>query len=232
MSEPTAFSGFPEAGLQFLRDIEENNNKEWFEANRETYEAQLVAPAQDFVAALGLRLQAVEPAIIVDSSTNGRGVLMRFYRDTRFSKDKSPYKTRIAGIFTDGRGKKMARPGFGFQMGPESMELMVGIFQFAKPQLAAYRAAVADDGSGAELVNALRGVGNYQLVGEHYKRVPAGYDARHPRADLLRYAGLYVHPDPLDAQHLTSPALVELCFDHFRRMAPVYEWLHAYVADK
>ncbi len=234
MNEIKTFDGFPEAGLQFLRDIEDNNNKAWFQANKPTYEAQLQAPAQSFVAALGRRLQEIDSRIVYDTSTNGRGVLMRFYRDTRFSKDKSPYKTNIAGMFTDGAGKKMERPSFGFHMGADSMELMAGIFKFSKDQLAAYRQAVDDEDTGLELINTLHSLGqqgDFHVVGEHYKRVPRGYDADHPRSDLLRYAGLYVHPATLGSDHLTSPKLVDVCFNLFQEMAPVYYWLSSNVAS-
>lgn len=234
MSTTETFNGFPEEGLQFLRDIEVNNNKEWFQENRGTFDAALLAPAQDFVAALGSRLQEIEPAIIIDTRTDGRGVLMRFYRDTRFSKDKSPYKTNIAGMFTDGQGKKTERPAFGFHMGADSMELMAGIFRFSKPQLAAYRAAAADDQPGEELVEVLRALGQageYHLVGEHYKRVPAGYESDHPRADLLRYAGLYVHPTAVEGRYLATPELVDICMAHFDKMSPVYEWLVKYTGE-
>jgi uncharacterized protein (TIGR02453 family) len=234
MSNSETFPGFPAEGLQFLRDIEVNNNKEWFQANKPTYEAALLAPAQDFVAALGSRLQELDPATVIDTRTDGRGVLMRFYRDTRFSKDKSPYKTNIAGIFTDGAGKKMNRPAYGFHMGADSMELLAGMFKFSKEQLAAYREAVADDKSGAELVEILQklgAAGNYHLAGEHYKRVPAGYEADHPRAELLRYAGLYAYPSALDGDVLNSPQLVDISMDHFTTMAPIYQWLSTYVAN-
>ena len=211
-----------------------NNNKEWFQANKRTYEAALLAPAQEYVAALGSRLQELDPAIVFDTRTDGRGVLMRFYRDTRFTKDKSPYKINIAGMFTDGQGKKTTRPAYGFHMGADSMELMAGMFKFSKPQLAAYRDAVADEVSGDELLRILRALGekgDYHLVGEHYKRVPAGYEADHPRADLLRFAGLYAHPTAIEGQYLTSPALVEVCYDHLSEMAPVYDWLARYVGN-
>ena len=234
MSEIVPFDGFPEEGLQYLRDIEVNNNKEWFQENRGTYDAALMAPAQDFVAALGSRLQEIEPAIVFDTRTDGRGVLMRFYRDTRFSKDKSPYKTNIAGMFTDGQGKKTERPAYGFHMGADSIELMAGMFKFSKPQLAAYREAVADEQSGEELVEILRALGEageYHLSGEQYKRVPAGFEADHPRADLLRYAGFYAYPTAVEGTYLTSPELVDICMDHFSEMAAVYNWLARYVGD-
>jgi len=234
MSEIETFNGFPKEGLQFLRDIEVNNNREWFQENKPVYEAALLAPAQDFVAALGSRLQELDPAIVFDTRTDGRGVLMRFYRDTRFSKDKSPYKINIAGMFTGGQGKKTERPAYGFHMGADSMELMAGMFKFSKPQLAAYREAVTDEQSGGELVETLRALGaadDYHLAGEHYKRVPAGYDADHPRADLLRYAGLYAYPTAVEGRYLTSPELVDISLSHFGEMAPVYDWLARYVGN-
>jgi hypothetical protein len=120
-------------------------------------------------------------------------------------------------------------------MGADSMELMAGIFSFSKPQLMAYREAVANEPSGQELVRLLRTLGeagDYHLAGEHYKRVPAGYAPDHPRADLLRYAGLYAYPAALAGQYLSSPELVAACMDHFKTMAPVYDWLKKHVGDK
>lgn len=233
MSEIKSFDGFPEAGLQFLRDIADNNNKEWFQANRPAFDEMLVAPAQSFVVTLGRRLQEIDSQIVYDTSTNGRGVLMRFYRDTRFSEDKSPYKTNIAGMFTDGMGKKTNRPSFGFHMGENSMELMAGMFKFTKEQLTAYRQAVDSAETGSELASTLHDLGqrgDFHVVGEHYKRVPREYHADHPRGDLLRYAGLYVHPTALGADYLTSPKLVDVCFNLFNEMAPVYHWLSHNVA--
>lgn len=232
MSAIEIFNGFPEEGLQFLRGIEINNNKEWFEANKPTFEQALLAPAQSFVATLGQRLQEIDSKLLYDTRTDGRGVLMRFYRDTRFSKDKSPYKTAIAGMFTDGAGKKTERPSFGFHMGADSMELMAGMFSFSKSQLADYRSAVDADNSGRDLAIALHDLGqrgSYHIVGEHYKRVPKEYPEDHPRGDLLRFAGLYVHPDALDGRYLTSPGLVDLCLNHFKEMAPIYFWLSNHV---
>jgi uncharacterized protein (TIGR02453 family) len=234
MGELETFNGFPEEGLQFLRDIEENNNKAWFEANKPTYENALLAPAQSFVAALGRRLQELDSRLVYDTRTDGRGVLMRFYRDTRFSSDKSPYKTNIAGMFTDGVGKKTERPSFGFHMGAGSMELMAGMFGFSKSQLSAYRDAVVAEQSGSELaavLNALGERGSYHLAGEHYKRVPRGYEPDHKHAHLLRFAGFYVHPDAVDGRYLTSSQLVDICFDHFAAMAPVYNWLYRNVGS-
>ena len=228
MADAKPFTGFPEEGLQFLHDLAANNNRDWFEANREHYQTTLLEPAVAFVAALGEKLQTISGNIHYDTRTNGSGSLMRIYRDTRFSRDKTPYKTNISGMFWEGADKKTEAPAFGFQLQADNMGLMAGIFGFSKEMLQAYRAAVADGQRGAALEQALdsvRNAGEYQIHGEHYKRVPRGYDPDHPRAQLLKYNGLYVHPPVIEAAYLTSADLVDRCFEQFRQMAPVQQWL-------
>ncbi len=216
MTDTPTFTGFPAEGLQFLRDLEANNNRDWFEANKATYQQALLEPSLAFVAAVGQRLQAIDPTIQYDLRTNGQGTLMRIYRDVRFSEDKSPYKTNISGMWTDSLGKKNDRPAFGFQMSAGEIGLMAGKFGFSKPQMEAYRAAVADDEKGPALESTLAALtagGAYEAMGQTYKRVPRGYDADHPRAELLRYSGLWVHPTTPITQ-LTSRA----CRHHHRTL--------------
>jgi uncharacterized protein (TIGR02453 family) len=228
MSDIPAFSGFPREGLQFLAELAENNNREWFQARKQIYLTQLMEPAQAFVVALGLRLKELSPYIIYDVRTNGTGSLMRIYRDTRFSKDKTPYKTNVSMMFWEGAGKKTQNSGFYVRIEPAGAGIFVGQHTFPKPVLGAYRDAIVDDRMGAELEAALAAVrtaGPYQTGGEHYKRVPRGYDPEHKRADLLRYNGLYGYAPAIAAQHLTSPELVDLCFEHCRNLAPLHHWL-------
>lgn len=229
------FNGFPPEGFDFLEELAQNNNKTWFNDHKAAYEKYLLAPAKDFIVVLGERLQSIAPRIQIDTRTNGQGNLMRIYRDTRFSKDKSPYKTNIAGIFWEGTGKKTANPGFGFHMGVKGMELMAGMFAFSKEQLAAYRAAVDGPGSGSELqdiLNRLGERGGYGLVGEHYKKVPRGYPADHPRERLLRFNALYVHPlTSIPVAQLQTAELIDRCLERFTIMAPVQSWLVKYLSS-
>lgn len=225
--------GFSEESLQFLAELAENNNKAWFAENKTRYERVLLAPAVAFVTAVGQHLRPIAPHIITDTRTNGSGSLMRLHRDTRFSADKSPYKTNIAGMWWEGGGKKTTRPAFGFQLNTAGLALMAGMFQFDKKQLQAYREAVADDTLGKALEEAITAVQNnppagvtYDLMGAHYKRVPQGYDADHPRADLLKHNALYVHPRPVIAPEVvTSDGLLAVCLAHFQQMAPIQQWL-------
>lgn len=167
--------GFPETALDFLQDLSENNNREWFNANKKRYEQDLRDPAVKTVIAIGTGLQAHFPDVTFDTAVNGSGSLMRIYRDTRFSKDKTPYKDRIAMGFPQGNGKKMQVASFGLQISATEADLMAGIFAFDKAQLKIYRDAIVDDEKGSALVKAVKKVqstGDYDIAGSHYKRTP------------------------------------------------------------
>jgi uncharacterized protein (TIGR02453 family) len=228
MSEMPSFPGFPGEGLTFLGELAANNNREWFEAHKGDYRSYVLEPAQAFVVALGERLKLLSPEIVYDTRTNGSGSIMRIYRDVRFSKDKTPYNPNLRVVFWQGAGKKTDNPGFFFGMDAQGAGLFGGMHTFLKPVLAAYQEAVADDGLGAELeaaLDSLSGAGVYEVGGEQYKRVPRGYDLGHPRADLLRYKGLYVRSPKIEPDVLTTPELVEVCFEHCQVMAPLHHWL-------
>lgn len=223
-----SFNGFPKDGLRFLDDLAVNNNREWFETNKKTFVDTLQKPALDFVVAVGDRLKTLVPDLRYDTSTNGSGSLMRINRDTRFSADKTPYKTNVSGMWWAGAGKKTQVPAFGFQINSEGLRLMTGIFAFDKTQMTAYRAAVADDKRGGELAKILNGLtktGAYSVNGKHYKKVPSGFAADHPRAELLMYNGLWVSPALISVEQAMSPEVVDVAFGHLKNMAPVQAWL-------
>jgi uncharacterized protein (TIGR02453 family) len=225
---PITFEGFSPEGLNFLSQLAANNNKEWFDAHKKVFTEQVQAPAVALVAALGERLQETFPAIQYDTRTNGGGSMMRIYRDTRFSKDKSPYKTNIAMMFTPDLSQRMEQAGFGLQITPTQVELVGGAFMFSKPHLEAFRVAVLDDEKREALDNAVAQVrksGDYTFGGQTYKRVPAGYDADHEAADWLRYTGLTVFSPALPLEVAASSQLVDAAITHFMAMSPVVKWL-------
>jgi uncharacterized protein (TIGR02453 family) len=228
MNESPAFLGFPAQGIRFLENLADNNEREWFQAHKQDYLEHVLAPARDFVFALGERLKSISPRISYDTRADGSGSIMRIYRDLRFSKDKSPYNTNIRIIFWEGDRKKMENPGFYVRIDPRGVELFAGVYAFTTPFLAAYRDAVSDDKLGSELqavLTSVRGAGKYEIGGKRYERVPRGYDADHPRADLLRYNGLYAQAPAIAPELITSPQLVEVCFEHSRNMVPLQQWL-------
>lgn len=222
------FSGFSPAVLEFLDGLEANNNKAWFEEHKEIYQQEIIAQVPTFVTALGERLQTISPGITYDTRTNGAGSMMRIYRDTRFSKDKTPYKTNLAFVFWEGPRKKMENPSFGLQFGTWGCGLYAGQWRFARELLPGYQEAVADDERGAELAHIIaeiQGAGDYTVEGEQYKRVPRGYPADHPRSHLLRYKGLHVSSPQLDREVMLTPQCVDVLFRHCQTMAPLQRWL-------
>jgi uncharacterized protein (TIGR02453 family) len=228
MSEKLPFSGFPADGLEFLADLEKNNNREWFQSNKDRYVKYVLEPAQDFVVVLGQRLKFISSGIQFDPQTSGRGSILRIYRDIRFSKDKTPYNTNLRLIFWEGQGKKMENPSYFIRFDPRGGDVYAGLYQFPKPYLHAYREVVNDDGMGEKLEKALAQVssaGQYIVGGEQFKRVPAGYDPEHSREALLRYKGIYSEAPKLEPEVLLEPALVDACFERCEDMAPLHHWL-------
>ncbi len=228
MEGSQTFTGFPKEGLGFLAELKENNYREWFNERKNDYQELLVKPAQSFVVALGNRLTSISEDMVYDTRTNGSGSILRIYRDIRFSKDKSPYNTRLRVRFWEGPGKKKERPGFFVGMDETGGGIHGGLWTFPKPLLEKYRESVLDDDSGTKLVKAIdeiKSIKGYKIGGEHYKRVPRGYDAEHPRAELLRFNGLYVSSPKIPVSVLKKPELVDVCFEHIQRMVPIHEWL-------
>lgn len=228
MSEQT-ISHFPEAGLTFLQELSENNNREWFQANKKRYEQELRDPAVELVVAVGTGLQEKFPNVSYDTAVNGSGSLMRIYRDTRFSKDKTPYKTEIAMGFWEGAGKKMQVSSFGLRITANDAGLMAGIFGFSKEQLARYRQAVVSETSGWELVEAVKEVeatGDYEIGGTHYKRPPRGFDMPDDeRGQYLLHNALWASYPHIARDIVVSEAFVDTVISHFEKMSPVQQWL-------
>ena len=221
----STFSGFPKEGLQFFQDLAKNNNKEWFAAHKQDYVDYIQSPAQEFVLGLGPELRKISPSMEFAPSSS-RGSIMRIYRDLRFSKDKTPYKTYLGITFWDGKHAKLENPGYFFHMDSESGYLYGGLHMFSKPILEAYRQAVIDDDLGPKIQSAMDTVGSskdYLVDGERYKRVPRGFDAEHPRADLLLYKGIYSRSPRLNTTELTSSDLVSICARHAEAMAPLHQ---------
>ncbi len=221
------FPGFPRQAIEFFRQIAENNNREWFAEHKAEFTQHVQDPAQDFVVALGTRLQTISQGIRFDTALNGSGSIMRIYRDIRFSKDKSPYKTWQGLRFWEGKTRKQLASGIFFGFDAEGGGIHVGQHTFDKDFLARFREAVDQEATGRELQKTVDGLGaaGVTINGEQLKRVPRGYDPDHARGDLLKYKALYASSEGLTVEQLCSPQLVDICMDHVTRMAPLHHWL-------
>ncbi len=224
-----AFSGFPRKTLGFLAGLAASNNKDWFEAHRDDYEVHYLQPARAFVTAMGPRLRKLSPGIIAEPKVNGS--LMRIHRDTRFAKDKTPYKDHLDLIFWEGEGKGRQCPGFFFRLTAKKLFLGAGKHGFDSSELAAYRAAIDDNRTGRQLVRALDKIpAAYTLGGQHYKKVPRGFAADHERGDLLRHNALHVAVEMKVPKEAHGAGFVDFCVDCFAVVAPIHRWLVATLA--
>ena len=168
----------------FLRELKENNNREWFEANKSRYESQVRGPLLNFISDFGVRLAEISPHFVADARKSG-GSLFRIYRDVRFSKDKSPFKT-MAGIqFRHENGKDVHAPGFYLHLEPDSCFVGVGIWHPDNKTLGKIRDAIVEE---PEQWQALKREveTTYALGGDSLKRAPKGYDPEHPLIEDLR----------------------------------------------
>jgi uncharacterized protein (TIGR02453 family) len=221
-----AFNGFPKEGLAFFRELARNNTTDWFKANKPRYQELIVEPSREFVVALGERLRELAPDLIAEPKVNKS--LFRLNRDTRFSKDKTPYKGHAGIWLWEGPGKRMECSGFYFHLAPEEMIIGTGIYMFPKELMAAYRDSVANPKHGEDLarvIDQVQKAGPYNLGGEMYKRVPRGFPADHPRAELLKRKGLFTGLDKAPGPELHTPELIEFCYREYRKMAPLHHWL-------
>jgi uncharacterized protein (TIGR02453 family) len=226
MSEAAAFSGFTEETVWFFMALCKNNNREWFERNREIYDKHVMGPAKLFVTAMGARLKTIAPRIVSVAKVNKS--IFRIYRDTRFSLDPSPYKTNLGIYFWDGARPRMESSGFYFHLEPPDLILGGGMYIIPDNLIGRFRTAVVDPKSGAQIskivavILAMKGV---SLGGEHYKRVPAGFDPGHSNAELLKHRGLYASFETRIPDEFYTGQLVDYCFERFEPLAPLHRWL-------
>jgi uncharacterized protein (TIGR02453 family) len=220
------FQGFGPECFRFFEDLTVNNNKQWFQDHKNQYERFVLAPARDFVTLMGERIREIAPGIIADPRIDKS--IFRIYRDTRFSKDKTPYKDHLGIFLWEGQLPKMESSGFYFHLQPPMLMLGVGIHSFSKRLLEVYRDAVVDPRMGPELVqavNQVKGLGDYEIGGLRYKRTPRGYDPKGPNAEFLLYDGLWASWTSNAGQEVLSKEIEDFCFEKFKDMAPVHYWL-------
>jgi uncharacterized protein (TIGR02453 family) len=198
-----SFTGFSDEAFELYEGLVADNSKAFWTEHKEIYERHVRAP----MIAL---LEELEPEF-------GPARLFRPYRDVRFSKDKSPYKTHQGGHTAE---------GFYVQLDADGLMVAAGMYAPTPEQLKRYRTAVDADGSGKALraiVDQLEADG-YEIAGDRLKTRPRGAAADHSRLDLLRYRSLYAHrgwpPDPW----VNTPKVVSRVRDAWRGLRPLVDW--------
>lgn len=172
--------------FDFLRELKANNERSWFEANKARYVADVREPMLDFIAAFAAPLAEISPHFVADPRANG-GSLFRIYRDTRFSPDKTPYKTNAGAHFRHVAGKDAHAPGFYLHLQPDSCFAACGIWHPGGEALANIRNAIADDPAAWQRITQAKTFRDtFTLMGQSLKRPPRGYDAAHALIEDLK----------------------------------------------
>lgn len=222
------FAGFPEAGFKFLRSLKRNNSREWFQPRKEVYLEHVHLPMVRLVDALNRQMAAFAPAFINPPEK----AIYRIYRDTRFSNDKTPYKTHIAAIFPRRGMAKHVGGGLYFSVSPWELEVAGGVYMPGPEQLNLIRYYLAGHHeefrkiAGGRTLRRLMG----PVIGEQLARVPKGFEKDHPAADLVRYKQIYVDAWLDPALALTPELLVEIAA-RFKAMLPLVEFLNRPLVD-
>lgn len=207
-STPDQFTGFPEAALDFYDDLEVDNTKAFWEAHKDTYATAVAAPMKALTAAL--------------ADEFGDAKIFRPYRDVRFSKDKTPYKSHQGAFVPKGPST-----GYYVQVGAPGVRVGVGYYEASGPRLASIREAIVEKRRGGELeeiLATLTGAG-WELGGDRLKTAPRGYDVDHPRIELLRHKsmtlGKFYGFEPV----IHTPELLEKVREDWREATPFVEWV-------
>ena len=183
----SGFKGFPPDLFQFLRDLKKHNERDWFQANKSRYQQSVVEPMGEFINAMGPRLAKISTAFVADARPNG-GSMFRIYRDARFSKDKSPYKTNVGCQFRHMAGKDAHAPGFYLHLEPDNVFFGGGLWMPPAPVLFNVRTAIAEkSGEWKKIVNAKKVSSRFgEMRGDSLQRVPRGFAVDHPMAEDLK----------------------------------------------
>lgn len=220
---------FSEEALKFLRGLERNNRREWFEPRRAEFERELKAPMLRVIADVTAAMTGFAPAHVRPAQK----CMMRIYRDTRFSSDKSPYKRNVAAWWSREGLEKTSGGGYYFHFSAKDVVIAAGVYMPEREQLLAIRTYLLDHHEEARRI-----LNNKQLrrvmdlfEGAALTRPPKGFDKDHPAIDLLlcRQWGLTAH---LPAETALDRSLVSEIVKRFRLAAPFVDLLNAPLATR
>lgn len=218
------FQGFPLETLRFLHDLSINNNRDWFQAHKDIYEDQVRTPALEFIKAMESPLKKISPHFVAVAKKSG-GSLMRPYRDTRFAKDKTPYKTNVGIQFRHERGKDVHAPGIYVHLDTEQAFLGIGIWRPESDALSRIRKAIVKEPERWTKIKKAAGFKKqFEIQGDRLVRNPKGYDADHPQIEELKWKDhLAVHN--LDFDLLMSKDAVKEISKRARTASKYLEFL-------
>jgi uncharacterized protein (TIGR02453 family) len=217
------FPGFTPHALAFLRNLKRNNRRDWFQPRKEQYEAVIKLPMLDLINSLNVEFARFAPEYITPPEKS----VYRIYRDTRFSPDKTPYKTHIAAIFPHRIAIKREGAVFYLHFTEKELLAFAGVYSPDRDELLAYRNLLSEHHEEFQTIlrdKKLRRIVG-ELQGEQMSRLPKGFPCGHPAESLLRHRQWYLE-SVLDIKLLTTPRLVSELARRFEAMAPLVVFLN------
>jgi uncharacterized protein (TIGR02453 family) len=220
----TATRPFSPALFTFLRQLKANNDREWFNANKSRYEEVIREPALDFIAGFAPLLHRISPHFVADARPVG-GSLFRIHRDTRFSKDKTPYKTHTGIQFRHEAAKDVHAPGYYVHLEPGLVMVAAGVWHPDANALSRIRSAIDAEPVGwRRATTGKRFRERFELGGDSLKRPPAGFAADHPLIEDLKRKD-FVATARLEERDVTAPDFDEKLIRDFRAAVPLVAFL-------
>jgi uncharacterized protein (TIGR02453 family) len=207
-SPASTFAGFPVAALDFYDDLEVDNTRAYWEKHKDVYTESVKAPMAALCAALAPEF--------------GEAKVFRPYRDVRFAKDKTPFKTHQGAFVPAGPAT-----GWYVEVSARGIRTGAGFYEASSPRLASIRAAIDDDRRGQALERLLAGLAadGWDVAGERLKTTPRGYPADHPRIGLLRHKSMTVGRSHGFEPVVHTPELLDVVRDDWRALRPFVEWV-------
>lgn len=223
------FPGFPPEGLQFFRSLARHNNRDWFQPRKPQFEEKVKQPMRELVEALNGAMKSFAPEYVTDPAK----AIYRIYRDTRFSKDKTPYKDHIAASFFRSGTGPHRYGGYYVHVSHKEVAVGGGVYMPEPDVLFAIRQHIAENHQKLRKILAAPAVRRSfgELYGDKLSRVPKGFPATHPAADLLRFKSLILYVE-LDPALATTPQFFREVVKRFRAMKPFLDFLTAPSATK
>lgn len=219
------FAGLPTDALTFLDELKANNNKQWFQANKPRYQSSVVKPMVGFIESLSPELANISDCFIADARPHG-GSMFRIYRDTRFAKDKTPYKEHIACQFRHMAGKDAHAPGYYLHIASNEVLIGGGIWLPPTPVLNKIRNTIMDN---PEQWTRIKTHKSFQrlfagIEGDQLKRPPRGFPKEHVHMEDLKRKSYFVmfRCQPMD---VTRPDFLSLVVNVYREMTPFMQFL-------
>jgi len=218
------FTGFDKSLLTYLKQLTRNNNREWFQKNKSRYEEKLLEPCLEFIRAFEPRLKKLSSYFVANDSRDG-GSLMRIYRDTRFAKDKTPYKINVGIQFRHEMGKDVHAPGYYVHIAPSECFLGVGMWSPPTDALGTIRKSIVDDPAKWQRTRDNKHFRDqFELMDDSLKSAPRGFDKNHPLINDLKLKS-FCGMQHISAADFTSKSFIDDVAISFKASRPFMGFL-------